>query len=251
MVVTRLPDQRDVKDPAVNGSSTRPLPRPVVLMIDDEADLVAMAGNYLARNGFEVLTASNTRTGAEQLRGRPIDLVVLDLGLPDGNGLDLLRTLRQDDPQVPVVVLSGRGLESDRLLGLELGADDYIVKPFSLPELAARIRAVLRRSAPPPAGPLVPVGELVVDTSAHEVSVHGTRLALSPLEYDLLTLLARSPRQVYSAAELLEQVWGSAAGRADATVSEHVYRIRQKLTQAGASSPRIVTVRGAGYRLDP
>jgi DNA-binding response OmpR family regulator len=97
----------------------------------------------------------------------------------------------------------------------------------------------------------VPVGELVIDPSAHEISVHGTRLALSPLEYDLLTLLARSPRQVFSAAQLLEQVWGSVAGRTEATVSEHVYRIRQKLTRAGASSPRIVTLRGVGYRLDP
>ncbi|MGY1825788.1 MULTISPECIES: response regulator transcription factor [unclassified Blastococcus] len=251
MVETRLPDQRGVKDPAVEGTSHRPLPRPVVLLIDDEVDLVAMAGNYLTRSGFEVLTAGDTRTGAAQLRERPVDLVVLDLGLPDGNGLELLRTLRQDDHPVPVVVLSGRGLEGDRLLGLELGADDYIVKPFSLPELAARIRAVLRRSAPPSAGPLVPVGELVIDTSAHEVSVHGTPLALRPLEYDLLTLLALSPRQVHSTAQLLEQVWGSAAGRADATVSEHVYRIRQKLTHAGAASPRIVTVRGVGYRLDP
>jgi DNA-binding response OmpR family regulator len=251
MAETRSADQRRVKEAAFDGSSNRPMPRPVVLVIDDDADLVAMAGNYLARNGFEVLTAIDARTGAAQLRERPVDLVVLDLGLPDGNGLELLRTLRLDDRQVPVIVLSGRGLESDRLLGLELGADDYIVKPFSVPELAARIRAVLRRSAPPSAGPLVPVGELVIDTSAHEVSVNGARLALSPLEYDLLSLLARSPRQVFSAAQLLEQVWGSAAGRADATVSEHVYRIRQKLAQAGASSPRIVTLRGVGYRLDP
>ena len=223
----------------------------MILLIDDETDLLALAGTYLVRNGFEVLTAGDTRTGTERLRAHTVDLVVLDLGLPDGNGLELLRTLRQHKHRVPVVVLSGRGLESDRLLGLELGADDYIVKPFSLPELAARIRAVLRRSAPPTNDSLIPVGELVIDPAAHEVSVHGARLALSPLEYDLLTLLARSPRQVFSAAQLLERVWGSTAGRTDATVSEHVYRIRQKLTRAGASTPRIVTLRGVGYRLDP
>jgi DNA-binding response OmpR family regulator len=245
------PGPRDLDHPDAGEASGRTASHPVLLLIDDEPDLVAMAGSYLARSGFEVLTADDSRTGADQLRAHPVDLVVLDLGLPDGSGLHLLQSLRREADQVPVVVLSGRGLESDRLLGLELGADDYIVKPFSLPELAARIRAVLRRSAPPSDTSLVRVGELVIDPTAHEVIAHGTRLTLSPLEHDLLVLLARFPRQVFSAAQLLEQVWGSSTGRPDATVSEHIYRIRQKLSRVGASSPRIVTLRGVGYRLDP
>jgi len=227
------------------------LVRPVVVLVEDERDLAAMAGEFLRREGFDVVLAGDARSGMQRLADRAVDAVVLDLGLPDGNGLDVLRRLRRAGREVPVVVLTGRGQESDRVLGLELGADDYVVKPFSLPELAARLRAVLRRSSGARPASTRQVGELVVDTAAHETTVAGVPLPLRPLEHDLLAFLAGSPRQVFSPERLLEHVWGSAGGQQDAaTVAEHVYRLRQKLRGAAVTTPRIVTVRGVGYRLD-
>ncbi|SDC73743.1 two component transcriptional regulator, winged helix family [Geodermatophilus telluris] len=229
-----------------------PLVRPVVVLVEDERDLAVMAEEFLRREGFDVVLAGDGRTGMQRLDDRAVDAVVLDLGLPDGNGLDLLRSLRRSGRAVPVVVLTGRGRESDRVLGLELGADDYVVKPFSLPELAARLRAVLRRSSDARPTASVEVGDLVIDTAAHEATVKGELLPLRPLEHDLLAFLAASPRQVFSPEQLLERVWGGGADRQSAsTVAEHVYRLRQKLQRAEVTTPRIVTVRGVGYRLDP
>jgi DNA-binding response OmpR family regulator len=226
--------------------------RPVVVLVEDERDLAVMAGEFLRREGFDVVLAGDGRTGMQRLDDRAVDAVVLDLGLPDGNGLDLLRSLRRSERAVPVVVLTGRGRESERVLGLELGADDYVVKPFSLPELAARLRAVLRRSSDVRPTASVEVGDLVIDTAAHEATARGEALPLRPLEHDLLAFLAASPRQVFSPEQLLERVWGGGAGRQSAsTVAEHVYRLRQKLQRAEVTTPRIVTVRGVGYRLDP
>jgi DNA-binding response OmpR family regulator len=228
------------------------LARPVVVLVEDERDLAVMAGEFLRRDGFDVVLAGDGRTGMRRVDECEVDAVVLDLGLPDGNGLNLLRSLRRAGRQVPVVVLTGRGRETDRVLGLELGADDYVVKPFSLPELAARLRAVLRRSTVVRPTAPVEVGELVIDTAAHEATVRGELLPLRPLEHDLLAFLAASPRQVFSPEQLLEQVWGGAADRqSPSTVAEHVYRLRQRLQHAGTTRPRIVTVRGVGYRLDP
>jgi DNA-binding response OmpR family regulator len=233
-------------------SKVRTLVRPVVVLVEDERDLAVMAEAFLRREGFDVVLAGDARTGMQRLDDRAVDAVVLDLGLPDGNGLDLLRSLRRSGREVPVVVLTGSGRESERVLGLELGADDYVVKPFSLPELAARLRAVLRRSSDARPTALVEVGDLVIDTAAHEVTVRGELLPLRPLEHDLLAFLAASPRQVFSPERLLEQVWGGAAERQSvSTVAEHVYRLRQKLQRADVTTPRIVTVRGVGYRLDP
>ncbi|PRY47926.1 two-component system alkaline phosphatase synthesis response regulator PhoP/two-component system response regulator MtrA [Geodermatophilus tzadiensis] len=229
-----------------------PLVRPVVVLVEDERDLAVMAEEFLRREGFDVVLAGDGRTGMQRLDDRAVDAVVLDLGLPDGNGLDLLRSLRRSGRAVPVVVLTGRGRESDQVLGLELGADDYVVKPFSLPELAARLRAVLRRSSDARPTASVEVGDLVIDTAAHEATVKGELLPLRPLEHDLLAFLAASPRQVFSPEQLLERVWGGGADRQSAsTVAEHVYRLRQKLQRAEVTTPRIVTVRGVGYRLDP
>src|SRR3712207_2767290 len=164
--------------------------RPLVVLVEDERDLAVMAGEFLRREGFDVVLAGDGRTGMQRLDDRAVDAVVLDLGLPDGNGLDVLRRLRRAGREVPVVVLTGRGQESDRVLGLELGADDYVVKPFSLPELAARLRAVLRRSSGARPASTRQVGELVVDTAAHETTVAGVPLPLRPLEHDLLAFLA-------------------------------------------------------------
>jgi DNA-binding response OmpR family regulator len=227
------------------------LTRPLVVLVEDERDFAAMAQEYLRREGFEVVVAGDGRTGLARIQDRGIDAVVLDLGLPDGNGLQLLRQLRSSGRELPVLVLTGHGLESERVLGLELGADDYMVKPFPLAELAARLRAVLRRASPGAPREVLTVGELAVDTAAHEATVRGEPFPLPPLEHGLLAFLAASPRQVFSAEQLLAQVWGSAAEQNAATVAEHVYRLRSKLRRADVRTPKIVTVRGVGYRLDP
>jgi DNA-binding response OmpR family regulator len=225
--------------------------RPLVGLVDDEADLVAMSAEYLTRDGFRVVTAGVGRGATSMLGAHPIDLLVLDLILPDGNGLDLLRGVIAGR-HLPVIILTGRTEEYERVVGLELGADDYIVKPFSLPELAARIRAVLRRAQSMSVEAVHRVGDLTIDTRSREASVDGQAITLAPLEFDLLALLAAAPRQVFTAGQLLSGVWGSTSGRQDPTaVTEHVYRIRRKLTQAGAATPHIVTIRGVGYRLDP
>ncbi|WP_433299230.1 response regulator [Actinoplanes sp. CA-030573] len=226
-------------------------PRPVIGFVDDEPDLVMMSADYLIRDGFSVVTAADVRGAAALVRAHPLDLLVLDLMLPDGSGLDLLRGVIAGR-HLPVIILTGRAEEHERVVGLELGADDYVVKPFSLPELGARIRAVLRRARSASAGAVHRVGALAVDTRSRQVNVEGRAVALTALEFDLLATFAAAPRQVFSAGQLLTEVWGPASERRDhSAVAEHVYRLRRKLTRAGAAQPRIVTVRGVGYRLDP
>ena len=223
--------------------------RPHLALIEDEPDFALMCRTYLEREGFAVTWAMDARAGKAVMYDGGIDLVVLDLGLPDGSGLELLRALRSSS-RLPVIVVSGHGDETDRVAGLEIGADDYLVKPFSQRELVARIRAVLRRSQPPETPTVLDVGTLRVDTAARQASGTGVPLTLRPKEYALLELLARSPGRVFSAERLLEQVWG-ASWQQSATVIEHVYRLRGKLSRLPAPAPRITTVRGYGYRLDP
>ncbi|WP_245654279.1 response regulator transcription factor [Streptomyces violens] len=229
--------------------------RPVIALIEDEPDLAAMSRAHLEREGFAVVSAPDARSGQAVLRTEPVDLVVLDLGLPDGNGLDLLRGAR-DAGGPPMIIITGRGEETDRILGLELGADDYMVKPFSQRELAARIRAVLRRAAAPrdrrSAGrrPVLRLGDLIVDTGARQVRSVGGPIAFTPREYALLEFLAASPGQTFSPGQLMGRLWDGADWQDPATVTEHVYRVRRKLMAAGVGAPRITTVRGFGYRLD-
>lgn len=218
-------------------------------LIEDDPDFALMCRSYLERAGFTVTWAIDARAGKAVMHEGGIDLAVLDLGLPDGSGLDLLRALRSSS-RLPVIVVTGRGEEADRVAGLEIGADDYLVKPFSQRELVARIRAVLRRSQPPEIAEVLAVGALRVDTAARRADVAGSLLTLRPKEYALLELLARSPGRVFSAEQLLEQIWG-VSWQQPATVVEHVYRLRGKLTGLPTPAPRITTVRGYGYRLDP
>jgi two-component system response regulator ResD len=234
--------------------SERPDPaRPVVALVEDEPDLAATSRAFLERDGFRVLPALDARSALTLLDRERVELLVLDLGLPDHNGLDLLRSLRHDRKStLPVIIVSGRGEEADRVVGLELGADDYLVKPFSQRELAARIRAVLRRLRPAAETAVIRIGELEIDTGAREIRVSRQPLALTPLEYALVEFLASAPGRTYSREQLLTEVWDSPAwGQEHATVAEHVYRIRRKLAAAGVVKPRITTVRGFGYRLDP
>ncbi|WP_328492278.1 response regulator transcription factor [Streptomyces sp. NBC_00414] len=223
--------------------------RPHLALIDDDPDFALMCRSYLEREGFTVTWAMDARAGRAVMYDGGVDLVVLDLGLPDGSGLEVLRALRATS-RLPVIVVSGRGHETDRVAGLEIGADDYLVKPFSQRELVARIGAVLRRSLPPETPAVLDVGSLRVDTAACLASGTGVALTLRPKEYALLELLARSPGRVFSAEQLLEQIWG-ASWQQSATVIEHVYRLRGKLARLPVPAPRITTVRGYGYRLDP
>ena len=222
-----------------------------VLIVEDEPDIRDLLLFHLAREGYQV---GQCRSGPEALRlarASPPDLLLLDLMLPDMDGLEVCRRLRQDPATqgLPIVMLTARGDEVDRVLGLELGADDYVVKPFSPRELIARIRAVLRRVRPAAgAAPLV-IGRLAIDAAAHQVTVAGAVVSLTRKEFDLLRALAEARGRVLSREYLLDHVWGyTAAGEIESrTVDVHVRRLRQKL---GAEGQRIGTVTGVGYRFE-
>ncbi|MHA3701454.1 response regulator transcription factor [Jatrophihabitans sp. YIM 134969] len=227
--------------------------RPSLLVVDDDARVRTVVGWQLEADGYAVREAADGHTAWAAITDRRPDLVVLDLSLPGPSGLDLLRRLRAAGDRLPVVVLSGRSGEGDRIQGLDLGADDYLVKPFSVGELAARIRSVLRRSAPEAPAPAAPdpLGEtssaLHLDLRAREVELDGEPVPLTAREFDLLAFLAAHPRQVFTRAQLLEQVWSSSRSwQQEATVTEHVHRLRHKL-----GAEHLVTVRGVGYRLEP
>lgn len=223
-----------------------------VLVVDDDEAVRTLASWQLESDGFAVDQAAD---GAEALgaiaAARP-DLVVLDLTMPGVGGLDVLRRVRTAPAteSLPVIVLSGRSGETDRIVGLDLGADDYLVKPFSPGELAARVRSVLRR-ARPAATPPVTAGRLRLDVASRETAVDGDPVDLTAREFDLLAFLVAHPRQVFTRAQLLGQVWCSEGWQSEATVTEHVHRLRQKLGLDPAAPPRIRTVRGVGYQLDP
>ena len=229
---------------------------PKVLVVDDEPMVREVVSGYLQRDGIDVTQVGDGRAALDALAGGRFDLVILDIMLPRASGLDVLRAVRRHSA-IPVILLSARGDEADRVAGLELGADDYVVKPFSSRELAARVRGVLRRSRPPDhdgAASLAPLqfDGLRLDRAAREVAVDGRSVELTPKEFDLLAHLAAHPRQVFSRAELLEQVWDSSIEYQDpATVTVHVRRIRQKI-EPDPDTPRwIATVWGVGYRFEP
>lgn len=220
----------------------------MVLVVEDQADIRALAATALEREGFVVEQAEDMTEARERLsRWRP-DVVLLDVCLPDGSGLDLLRELVVGG-RVPVVMLSSRGEEVDRVLGLELGAEDYIVKPFYPRELATRVGRAARR--PPAHGPRIDVGDLVVDVAIRRAWVGDRPLELTGREFDLLAHLATSPGRVFSRVELLHDVWHSPDGRTPKTVTEHVRRVRHKIEDDPRRPRRIITVGSAGYRLEP
>jgi DNA-binding response OmpR family regulator len=225
-----------------------------VLVVDDEPLVREVVVRYLERDGHRVHEAGDGDEALEWLAANRPDLVVLDVMLPGTDGLSILRRVR-DAGDVPVILLTARSDEVDRIVGLELGADDYVVKPFSPRELAVRVRNMLRRATPAvtPAGDSVlEFGDLRIDLPAREVHVAGRLVTLTPKEHDLLCVLARSPRQVFTRRQLLELVWDSAPEYQDpATVTVHVGRLRQKL-EADPERPRwILTAWGVGYRFEP
>ena len=228
---------------------------PRVLVVDDDEAVRTLASWQLESDGFTVAQAGDGDEALTAIDTERPDLVVLDLSMPGLGGLDVLRRVRGAPvtEALPVIVLSGRSGETDRIVGLDLGADDYLVKPFSPGELAARVRSVLRRARPTTtaAGPPVVCGPLALDAAAREITVDGAPVELTAREFDLLAFLVAHPRQVFSRAQLLAQVWRSEGWQGEATVTEHVHRLRQKLGLDPAARPRIRTVRGVGYQLDP
>lgn len=219
-----------------------------ILVIEDEPDLQKVLGYNLKQAGYEVLSALNGQEGLRQVRdGRP-DLVLLDLMLPDVSGTEVCKAIKLDakTKDIPVMMLTAKGEEIDRVLGFELGVDDYVVKPFSVRELLLRIAAVLRRSQSEPAGAQTfRFGLLRVDCDAHRVWVADQEVELTALEFKLLTTLYQRRNRVQERTVLLEDVWQMDAGITTRTVDTHVKRLREKLAQAGSY---IETVRGVGYR---
>jgi DNA-binding response OmpR family regulator len=230
------------------------IPAPTrVLVVEDDATVAEVVVRYLEREGFEVESVGDGNQALERAGSSLPDLVVLDLMLPGLDGLEVCRRLRAVAP-IPVIMLTARGEESDRVLGLELGADDYVSKPFSPRELTARVKSVLRRAqgplSPIDASGVLTVGDLEVDLAAREVRRHGEVVTLTTREFELLVFLVRHPRRVFRREELLEHVWGYTYGDTS-TVTVHIRRLREKI-EPDPSAPRIIqTVWGAGYRLDP
>jgi two-component system phosphate regulon response regulator PhoB len=221
-----------------------------VLVAEDDLDLQSFLRETLEAEGMSVLTASDGTSALLAVGAEAPDIVLLDLDLPDLDGLEVLSALRRQG-NLPVIVITGRRMEQDRVAGLERGADDYVVKPFSARELVARIRSVLRRSQGPvevEADVLTHDG-LVVDRAAREVHLDGRLVELTKREFDLLAFLAAHPRRVFSRQELLNEVWGSSEDwQVPATVTEHVRRVRLKLETDPTNPQWIHNVRGVGYR---
>ena len=225
----------------------------LLLLEDDEATAAFLADN-LAADGFRVLTAAGAAEGWRAIEARQPRLLLLDLGLADGSGLELLDRVRASDgiasrvdPGLPVIVVSGRASEVDRVRGLARGADDYLCKPFSYPELVARIRAVLRRADGRSARGAIRIGDLAIDPAARAVSLGGEPVQLSNREFSLLQKLASEPTRVFLKADLLREVWGFSVPVATRTLDAHACRLRRKLSRS--SRQYVLTVRGVGYRL--
>ena len=240
-----------------------------VLVVDDDPTVAEVVLAYLRRFGMSAEHAADGPSALAHAAQHPPDLVILDLMLPGIDGLEVCRRLRQERADLPVIMLTARGEESDRVLGLEIGADDYVTKPFSPRELVLRVESVLRRSrgAPPPEGPSAPAGpgtdpaglgsgqrelrdgSLVLDQAGHQATLDGAGLALTGREFDLLAFLLANPGQAFTRAELMQRVWGWEFGD-QSTVTVHVRRLREKVESDPSNPVRLATVWGIGYRWD-
>ncbi|MGO9097319.1 MAG: response regulator [Bryobacteraceae bacterium] len=223
-----------------------------IVIIEDEADIVEMVRYNFRKAGFEVESFGRGREGLEALRRNPPDLLLLDIMLPDEDGLSICRQLRAEERlrELPVIFLTARGEEIDRIVGLEIGADDYVVKPFSPRELVARVKAILRRQArAAEKGEVVEIRGLRLDARTQDVSVRGSAVELSALEFKLLHFLASRPRQIFSREKLLDEVWGRDCSVTPRTVDVHIRRLREKIEARPEEPEYIGTVRGAGYRM--
>lgn len=219
-----------------------------ILLLEDDAAIAATIAYALAREGYGVTQVMLVREAEQRLATTPPALAILDVGLPDGSGLDLLRRLREDGSRLPVLMLTARAEEFDRVLGLELGADDYLTKPFSPRELVARVRALLRRAAHVPAAS---PQAFELDEAGQRIRYAGVWLALTRLEYGLLRALLHAPARIHSRDALLSAVWGHQAESVDRTVDTHVKTLRAKLRACTPGRDPIVTHRGMGYSITP
>ena len=219
-----------------------------VLVVDDEPKIVQLARDYLENAGFAVVSASDGKAALATARASHPDLVVLDLGLPELDGLDVARALRRDS-RVPIVMLTGRGDEADKIAGLEIGADDYVTKPFSPKELVARVRAVLRRTEQAPdVADVVRAGDVTLDVPRMRVRVGERAVELTPTEFQLLVALARAPGRIFTRAQLLDAVHGVAFESYERAIDAHVKNIRRKLEPVPNEPRYLLTVYGVGYR---
>jgi DNA-binding response OmpR family regulator len=231
-----------------------------ILVVEDEPSIAEVVGLYLQRAGFQVRTAADGKIAMTTLENEIPDLVILDLMLPEIDGLSLTRWLRERS-DVPIIMLTARREEIDRIAGLEMGADDYVVKPFSPQELVSRVRAVMRRikrasslqgqQAPASTERPLTYGELVIDAPSRTVTVSGKDIPLTAKEFDMLYLLAQHPKQVYTREQLLDRVWGGAEYIDPGTVTVHIRRVREKIETDPSNPARLLTVWGVGYKFEP
>lgn len=220
-----------------------------ILIVEDEAKILQTVADFLTGEGFQVTPLDDARRAAEMALSGSFDLVVLDLMMPHINGLEVCREIRRTS-NIPVIMLTARSDELDKLLGLELGADDYITKPYSPRELAARIRAVLRRTGqqPPARDEVLKVGPVSIDVTRFEAWIEGVQLSLTPSEFKILQLLMEHPGQVFSRLQLLENVYGDAYEGYERTIDTHISNLRRKLDRGAAQSSLIRSVYGVGYK---
>jgi len=219
-----------------------------ILIVEDEPALVRLTRDYLVRSGFRVVTASDASSALQRFRADRPDLIVLDLGLPDRDGLDVTREIRRTS-NLPIIILTARGDETDRVVGLELGADDYMVKPFSPNELVARVRAVLRRGASAPAlAEHIVIADLEIDIPRMRILREHTPIELTATEFQIVTTLAREPGRVFTRAQLLDVVHGVMIEAYERAIDAHIKNIRRKLEHDSSKPSYILTVHGVGYR---
>lgn len=226
---------------------------PLILVVEDEPSIAEVVGLYLRRAGYQVAMAADGRAALQSLDKQMPELIVLDVMLPGLDGFEIARRVRAEG-DVPIIMLTARRAEADRIAGLEMGADDYVVKPFSPQELVSRVRAVLRRSKGAPAEDreqALSFGELVIDPQTRLVSVRGEEILLTAKEFDLLWLLGRHPRQVFTRRQLLERVWGQSDYIDPGTVTVHVRRLREKIETDPSNPDHIITLWGVGYKFEP
>jgi len=224
-----------------------------VLLIEDDRDIVELVRYNLDREGFQVTSATDGSSGLAQVRKSAPDLLLLDLMLPKLSGLEICKEIRRDQSlnRLPILMLTARGEEADRVIGLEMGADDYVTKPFSPRELVARVRALLRRAEPPQETPKpIQARELVIDPSSYRVTRAGKPVTLSTLEFRLLYYLAARPDRVFTRDQLLDAVWGTERFVTPRSVDVYVRRLREKIESDPEHPTLLKTVRGAGYRFD-
>ena len=223
-----------------------------ILVVEDDPAILRGLSETLKRESYEVLTAADGETGYRLVREKSPDLVILDLMLPKLSGYEICRKMRSDGMHTPILMLTARGDEGDRVLGLDLGADDYVSKPFSLRELMARVRALLRRARPaPPLLNELRVNDAVIDFRSYEAQKGGEPLEMTRREFQVLRVLASRPGEVISRSELLDQVWGLDAYPTTRTVDNHIASLRAKLESNPAEPAHILTVRGVGYKWVP